>query len=154
MEPIFTLPGVTELSHELPSAALTWGGFAASAVLSIGGIALAYGMYLSGAISAEAMGRRFAPLYTFLVRKWYVDELYNATIVRPLAAFSRFLWRWVDVGFIDGIVNGFAWLIGAIAQRLRRVQTGVVSNYALAIVLGTVIIVGVYLIFGPSFLGK
>jgi len=154
LEPIFTLPGVAPLPHELPSAALTWGGFAASAVLSVGGILLARAMYLTGTISAEAMGARFAPVYRFLVHKWYVDELYNAAIVRPLAAFSRFLWRSVDVGFIDGIVNGLAWLVGAIAQRLRRVQTGVVSNYALAIVLGTVIIVGVYLIFGPSFLGK
>jgi len=154
LEPIFALPGVAALPHELPSAALTWGGFAASTVLSLGGIALAYAMYLTRALSAEAIGARFAPVYRFLVHKWYVDELYNAAIVRPLAAFSRFLWRWVDVGFIDGIVNGLGWLIGAIAQRLRRVQTGVVSNYALAIVLGTVIIVGVYLVLGPLFLGR
>ena len=154
LEPIFTLPGVAALPHELPSTALTWGGFAASTVLSLGGIALAYAMYLSGAINPATIGARFAPVYRFLVHRWYVDELYNATIVHPLAAFSRFLWRWVDIGFIDGIVNDLGWLIGAIAQRLRRVQTGVVSNYALAIVLGTVIIVGVYLIFGPSFLGR
>jgi len=154
LEPIFTLPGVAALPHELPSAALSWGGFLASTVLSVGGIALAYAMYLSGAINPATIGARFTPVYRFLVHKWYVDELYNATIVRPLAAFSRFLWRWVDIGFIDGIVNGIGWLVGALAQRLRRVQTGVVSNYALAIVLGTVLIVGVYLIFGPSFLGR
>jgi len=154
LEPIFTLPGVAALPHELPSAALTWGGFAASTVLSLAGIALAYAMYLSGAINPATIGARFAPVYRFLVHRWYVDELYNATIVRPLAAFSRFLWRWVDIGFIDGLVNGIGWLVGAIAQRLRRVQTGVVSNYALAIVLGTVLIVGVYLIFGPTFLGR
>jgi len=152
--PIFTLPGVAALPHELPAAALSWGGFLASTVLSVGGIALAYTMYLSGAINPATIGARFTPVYRFLVHKWYVDELYNATIVRPLAAFSRFLWRWVDVGFIDGIVNGIGWLVGALAQRLRRVQTGVVSNYALAIVLGTVLIVGVYLIFGPLFLGR
>jgi NADH-quinone oxidoreductase subunit L len=152
--PIFAPPGVAALPHELPSAALTWGGFAASAVLSVGGIALAYAMYLSGALNPATIGARFAPVYRFLVHRWYVDELYNAAIVRPLAAFSRFLWRWVDVGFIDGIVNGLGLLVGAIAQRLRRVQTGVVSNYALAIVLGTVLIVGVYLIFGPTFLGR
>ncbi len=154
LEPIFTLPGVAALPHELPSAALSWGGFLASTVLSVGGIALAYAMYLSGAINPATIGARFTPVYRFLVHKWYVDELYNATIVRPLAAFSRFLWRWVDIGFIDGIVNGIGWLVGALAQRLRRVQTGVVSNYALAIVLGTVLIVGVYLIFGPLFLGR
>ena len=46
------------------------------------------------------------------------------------------------------------YLTGGVSQRLRKVQTGVVSNYALAIVLGTVLIVGVYLIFGPQFLGR
>ena len=154
MEPIFALPGVAAPPHELPSAALTWGGFAASSLLSLGGIALAYAIYRSGALSAEALGARFAPVYHFLVRKWYVDEIYNAALVRPLTAFTGLLWRRVDVGFIDGIVNGVAWTVGATAQRLRRVQTGVVSNYALAIALGTVIIVGVYLIFGPLFLGR
>jgi NADH-quinone oxidoreductase subunit L len=154
LAPVFALPGVAALPHDLPSATLTWGGFAASTVLSLGGIALAYAMYLSGALNPATVGARFAPVYRFLVHRWYVDELYNAAIVRPLAAFSRFLWRWVDVGFIDGIVNGLGLLVGASAQRLRRIQTGVVSNYALAIVLGTVIIVGVYLIFGPSFLGR
>ena len=154
MEPIFALPGVAAPPHELPSAALTWGGFAASSLLSLGGIALAYAIYRSGALSAEALGARFAPVYHFLVHKWYVDEIYNAALVRPLTAFTGLLWRWVDVGFIDGIVNGVAWTVGATAQRLRRVQTGVVSNYALAIALGTVLIVGVYLIFGPLFLGR
>ena len=51
----------------------------------------------------------------------------------------------MDVGIIDGIVNGVASGIGAISQRLRHVQTGLVGNYALAIALGMVIIVGVYL---------
>jgi NADH-quinone oxidoreductase subunit L len=83
-----------------------------------------------------------------------VDEVYDTLIVRPLAFFARILWKWVDAGFIDGIVNGIAYLTGGVSQRLRKVQTGVVSNYALAIVLGTVLIVGVYLVFGPQFLGK
>jgi NADH-quinone oxidoreductase subunit L len=111
-------------------------------------------MYITGQISPKAMGARFGLLYDLFVNKWYVDEIYSAIIVRPLNAFAVFLWKWIDAGFIDGIVNGLAFLTGGISQRLRRVQTGVVSNYALAIVLGTVLIVGVYLIFGPQFLGR
>ena len=56
-----------------------------------------------------------------------------------------FLWRVVDVGIIDGTVNGVAIGIGALSQRLRHVQTGLVANYALAIALGMVVMVGVYL---------
>jgi NADH-quinone oxidoreductase subunit L len=67
--------------------------------------------------------------------------------------FSIALWKWIDAGFIDGIVNGLAFVTGGVSQRLRRVQTGIVSNYALAIALGTVVIVGVYLIWGVQILG-
>ena len=143
-----------EEGHSLPSDALTYGGFAASTILSLGGILLARAMYVTGQISPQAMGQRFGLLYDLFVNKWYVDEIYSAIIVRPLNALAVFLWKWIDAGFIDGIVNGVAYLTGGISQRLRHVQTGVVSNYALAIVLGTVLIVGVYLIFGPQFLGR
>ena len=58
----------------------------------------------------------------------------------------------VDEGIIDATVNGVAIGIAAIAQRLRRVQTGLVSNYALAIALGMVVLVGTYLaIFSDLF---
>jgi NADH-quinone oxidoreductase subunit L len=137
-----------------PSELLTWGGFLASTVMSLAGIWLAYAMYVTGQISPKAMGQRFALLYDLFYHKWYVDEVYDALIVRPMAFFARILWKWVDAGFIDGIVNGVAYLTGGISQRLRKVQTGVVSNYALAIALGTVLIVGAYLVFGPQFLGR
>ncbi len=51
----------------------------------------------------------------------------------------------MDVGVIDAAVNGVATGISATSQRLRTVQTGLVANYALAIALGMVLIVGVYL---------
>ena len=66
-------------------------------------------------------------------------------IVKPLYAFSVFLWKVVDVNIIDAAVNGVAIGIGAISQRLRHVQTGLVANYAFAIALGMVLLVGVYL---------
>ena len=56
-----------------------------------------------------------------------------------------FLWRVVDVGVIDAAVNGVGTGIAGLSQRLRHVQTGLVANYALAIALGMVVIVGVYL---------
>jgi NADH-quinone oxidoreductase subunit L len=51
----------------------------------------------------------------------------------------------VDTRIIDGAVNGVGFGIGAVSQRLRHVQTGLVTNYALAIALGMVVLVGIYL---------
>jgi NADH-quinone oxidoreductase subunit L len=116
-----------------------------STVVALGGIGVAYLTYITGAMSAREVGARFAGVYRFLLNKWYFDELYDVLFVRPMRAFSVFLWRVVDVGVIDAAVNGVALGIGAIAQRLRHVQTGLVANYALAIALGMVVLVGVYL---------
>ncbi len=88
---------------------------------------------------------RASALYLFLRDKWRWDELYNGAIVRPLGNLANALWRVVDVRIIDAAVNGVGFGIGAVSQRLRHVQTGLVTNYALAIALGMVVLVGIYL---------
>ena len=115
-----------------------------STLAAVGGILAAWLTYSRGSISAEAIGERYPALYRFLLNKWYFDELYDGLIVRPLRTASMFLWRIVDIGVIDAAVNGVAAGIGGISQRLRHVQTGFVANYALAIALGMVLLVGVY----------
>jgi NADH-quinone oxidoreductase subunit L len=117
-----------------------------STAVALGGIFLAYLYYISGRFSAEATAARFNGIYTFLYNKWWFDEIYDRYIVKPLYRFAMFLWQVVDVKIIDGTVNGIARLTMETSQQLRRVQTGVVSNYALAIALGTVVIIGVYLV--------
>ena len=130
--------------HAIPvSTTVTMGVI--STIAALGGIAVAYLAYVTGAISPREVGARFQGLYQFLLNKWYFDELYDRVFVRPLRAFSTFLWRVIDVGVIDAAVNGVALGIGAVAQRLRHVQTGLVANYALAIALGMVVLLGVYL---------
>jgi NADH-quinone oxidoreductase subunit L len=132
-----------EEHHVATSTSITFGII--STIVALGGIAVAYLAYFSGAINPREVGARFQGLYQFLLNKWYIDELYDRVFVRPLRAFSTFLWRVIDVGVIDAAVNGVAIGIGAIAQRLRHVQTGLVANYALAIALGMVVLLGVYL---------
>ncbi len=116
-----------------------------STVVAVAGVLVAYLTYVTGTISAVSIGARFSGLYQFLYDKWRFDELYDAILVRPLTNLAYTLWRVVDVGIIDATVNGVATGIGAVSQRLRHVQTGLVANYALAIALGMVLIVGVYL---------
>jgi NADH-quinone oxidoreductase subunit L len=75
-----------------------------------------------------------------LYHKYYVDELYDRLIVRPLVAFSRvFLWRVVDQGVVDGVaVNGSARLFRAVGWVGSRIQTGQVGLYIVVFVAGAV----------------
>lgn len=116
-----------------------------STIVALSGIAVAYLTYIRKSISAQAVGARFPGLYQFLLNKWYIDDIYAMVIVKPMVSLSNFLWKVVDVNIIDAAVNGVAIGIGALSQRLRHVQTGLVANYAFAIALGMVLLVGVYL---------
>src|SRR5699024_7480560 len=69
-----------------------------STAVALGGIFFAYLTYMRGSISARALSEKYEGVYNFLLNKWYLDELYDAVIVRPLKAFSTFLWKIVDVG--------------------------------------------------------
>ncbi len=133
----------THETHVSTATTVTFGII--STIIAVSGIFVAYLTYITGTISATAIGARFAPLYQLFVNKWYLDEIYHNYITMPFYNFAMFLWRIVDVKIIDGTVNGVAALIGAISQRMRTVQTGLLANYALGIALGMVIIVGIYL---------
>ena len=116
-----------------------------SSLVALAGIAVAYLYYLGGQLDPRAAAARFPAVYQFLFNKWYFDELYDRVIVQPAKNLAMVLWRIVDEGIIDATVNGVANGIGALSQRLRHVQTGLVANSALAIALGMVVMVGIYL---------
>jgi NADH-quinone oxidoreductase subunit L len=118
---------------------------AISTIVALAGIFVAYLVYIAKRIDPVSVAERTGNLYDFLYNKWYFDELYDRWFVKPAKWLADTMWRVVDVGIIDGTVNGVAGLIGAASQRVRHVQTGLVANYALAIALGMVVIVGVYL---------
>jgi len=77
-----------------------------------------------------------------LYRKYYVDEAYDALIVRPLHAVSRFSWRFVDSVIIDGTVN----VVGNLARAFGWVgslfQTGQINTYAFILTIGVLAILG------------
>ena len=81
-----------------------------------------------------------AAWHKLLTNKYYVDEFYDAAIVRPLRATARFLHRVVDVGIVDGIVRRVAWLFGATGNEVRRVQNGDIQTYVTALVVGLAVI--------------
>jgi NADH-quinone oxidoreductase subunit L len=110
------------------------------------GIGLAYFFFIRRPDAAEDVAVRAAPVHRTLLNKYYVDEFYDAAVVRPLMrASDRVLWKVVDAGIIDGAVNGTASLVGGGSSVLRRLQTGSVRVYAVSIVLGVVVVLGYYL---------
>jgi NADH-quinone oxidoreductase subunit L len=135
-----------EEAHDAEHIALERTLMGVSSAIAIGGLLLASFIWLKRRDIADQMARNFAPLHRLLLNKYYVDEVYDATIVRPVQAVSREgLWRGVDVGVIDGAVNGVAAIVDAGSLMLRRLQTGSVRAYAGSLFLGVVIMLGYYL---------
>jgi NADH-quinone oxidoreductase subunit L len=115
-----------------------------SSFMALLGIVLAYLTYMSKRIDPKAVAEKYSGIFNLLNNKWYIDAFYDNWIVLPMRRFSLFLWQEVDVKIIDGAVMGVASSFSWLSSKLRRVQTGLVGNYALAIALGMVVIVGIY----------
>jgi NADH-quinone oxidoreductase subunit L len=116
--------------------------------VAIGVVGVSLGVFIWGRRRdiADAMARQFRALHALLLNKYYVDEIYDATIVRPIRVISEEgLWRGADVRLIDGAVNAVATIVDEGATVLRRLQSGSVRTYAGSVVLGVVVILGYYL---------
>jgi len=124
------------------SAALEYLLMAGSVGVALCGIGLAYYLYRVRTEKPKEIAGRVPGLYDVVFHKYYVDEIYDAAIVRRIVNGSIWLWEAFDATFIDGIVNGVATMVRGAGDRIRRVQTGVVGNYALSLLLGAVILVG------------
>ncbi len=110
------------------------------------GIGIAFYYFLKNRQAADAMAARFSGLRTLLQNKYYVDEIYDATVVQPIRIVSTDgLWQVVDVKVIDGAVNGVGQTVTGASQLVRRLQTGSVRAYAASVFLGVVAILGYYL---------
>jgi NADH-quinone oxidoreductase subunit L len=117
-----------------------------SSVVAIAGIALAAFVWLKRRELADKAAAAFPGLYRLLLNKYYVDEVYDATIVEPIRIVSQEgLWRGIDVNIIDGAVNGTASIVDGGSSLLRRLQSGSVRGYAGSLFLGVVLILGYYL---------
>jgi NADH-quinone oxidoreductase subunit L len=117
-----------------------------SSAIALLGIGIAWFLWLRRRDIVTELSRSFAPVQRLLLNKYYVDEIYDAAIVRPVHVASREgLWRGFDVKVIDGAVNGTATLVDGGAWLLRRLQTGSVRAYAGGVFVGVVVILGYYL---------
>jgi NADH-quinone oxidoreductase subunit L len=113
-----------------------------SVAVGLGGIALAYLFYVAVPSLPDTVANGLRWLYTPIYNKYFVDEFYNATVVRPTVDGSRtLLWRGVDVTVIDGAVNGIGKDARIIGGVLKLAQSGFIRNYAAWVVAGSILVI-------------
>jgi NADH-quinone oxidoreductase subunit L len=121
------------------AGSVEWTVMIVSTLVALAGFLLARKLYHGRELAAdEAFERRSPAVARTLENKYYVDELYAATIVRPLEVSSRFLWKVIDA-IIDGIAAMLGFTVRGFGDLLRFFQTGNVRNYALMFFLGVVV---------------
>jgi NADH-quinone oxidoreductase subunit L len=115
----------------------------ASTLVAFAGIGLGWFFFLKRRDLADAMASRFSDLHRLLLRKYYVDEIYDAGLVQPLKIVSeQVLWKGIDVGVIDGAVNGAGVTVRGASGWLRQLQTGSIRAYAASLMLGVLLVLG------------
>ena len=142
LEPSFGVMPVAEVAeHGLEGTLML-----VSVAAAIAGIVIAAYFFLRNRGAADAIAARFGGVQRLLLNKYYVDEIYDATVVQPIQIVSeQALWKIVDVGVIDAAVNGVGKTVAGSSALLRRVQTGSVRAYAASVFFGVVAILGYYL---------
>ena len=139
LSPIFTKSAWTSAIVVGPDISLstTWISTGLSVALGLLGILGAWALYRNGFQYKENRN----PLYQLVFSKYYIDELFIALLINPLVEVGRALSRYFEGDVLDGGSRGVGWVISRSGSALRRLQTGYVRNYALAILFGVVLIV-------------
>ena len=119
---------------------VTWGFIATGLALAV--VIGASRFFLSRPVAVAEADVQPTGIGKLLYNKWYVDELYDRVVVQPVVALSRFLWRSIDRGLIDGTVNA----VGSVSRGLgwfgSLMQTGQLNTYAFILALGALALLG------------
>ena len=107
-----------------------------SIVAAVLGLSVAYLWYIKNPQKPGQLAEKYKTAYRLLLNKYYIDEIYDYLIIKPLYVLSLIFWKIFDVRIVDGLVNGVAGMFGGISERVRIVHTGYVRNYALVFLLG------------------
>jgi len=130
---------------------------AISTIVAVIGIILAMYLYLGERTQADRLYKAFnlnsnglfGSPYKASSNKFYIDELYDWTIVQPLRLLA-WIAAWFDRTVIDGLVNLMGWIPAATGALMRSLQMGLVQFYALAMVLGAVILIFARLMYAAG----
>jgi NADH-quinone oxidoreductase subunit L len=139
LEPVVA-PAAALMPAHLPHGATEYALIGAAVVIAVIGLVAGYRATLAGPILVAKAAPPEQGFANVLFNKYYIDEIYQALIVRPLVAISRLLlWRFVDQGIIDGAaVNGSAGLARGLGWLGSRLQSGQLGFYVIIFLVGAV----------------
>lgn len=143
LEPVFH--GAGAAAHHEGTAA--YGIMAVATLMGLTGIGAAYYLYVLNPGLPDRLAHQWRAAYELSLHKWYIDEAYDRSLVRPTISAAQGLWKYVDVAIIDGAVNGVARAVAWGGWFIRLTQSGQTQHYALGMTLGAVVILTVYLLF-------
>jgi NADH-quinone oxidoreductase subunit L len=146
LTPVFTNPNWTNVPVQVPVASLSlqWLSTGLSIGLGILGILGAWALYRNGFYYKENKN----PLYQLALHKYYIDEFFILALVRPVLWIGRTASRLLERDVLDGGSRGVGKVFIGTSGLLRRLQSGYMRNYALAILLGVVLIIVFYAVRG------
>ena len=137
--------GAAEAAHGV-SPALEWGLLLLGGLIGLAGVLFAWRAYSRhGLAFDEKVKQAWGALYRRAAAKYHWDEFYERVVRRPLIGGAAEGMAEFDADVVDGAVNGMGTGARASAGRLRLLQTGFVGSYALAIVLGTALVLALVL---------
>jgi NADH-quinone oxidoreductase subunit L len=140
-------PAGHEVVHDEGKTQLELSLMAVSIAVALLGIGIATFYFKSDPSRADRLAASLPGLHRLLLNKYYVDEAYDATLVQPVKVTSeQVLWKVVDAGAIDGMVNGTGAVVRGGAAVLRLLQTGSVRAYAASLFIGVIFVLAYYLI--------
>ena len=146
LEPVFAYPSALPIQIEHAGGANYWLLAVVAALLGVAGIVGAYTAYVARPTISANLARQYAGLHRLLTNRYYVDELYDFALVRPVKVLGRWLGASFDRG-LDNAVDALGYLVREASAALRELQTGYVRNYALMIFVGAVLVIG-FIVFG------
>jgi NADH-quinone oxidoreductase subunit L len=135
-------PAMPEGAHG--SVATEWWLMGLTLGLATAGILAARHLYLTHTEKAARLAGSLAGIRVLLANKYYVDEIYDFLIVKPVVGLGYLFWQITDVRIIDGLANGSAGLMRVLGRLGSRLQSGAIRNYVLVFTLGVVLILGYY----------
>jgi len=118
----------------------------AATLSALAGIGLAFFFYRRSPDTPIRLARRFPGVYRLLIGKYYVDEAYDAAVVRPLVRGAGWVYEHFDLKVIDGALNGSTAAAGLAGRGLNVLQSGLLRDYALAFLMGAILFLGFLLL--------
>jgi NADH-quinone oxidoreductase subunit L len=142
LEPIFRNSNLLTTPHHLSHSTeyFLMGASVIGALVMLIFAWIKFSKYQKNITEATGLGK-------VLENKWYVDELYEAVILKPINAFAGFLNKVIENSVIDGMVNGVGKLVNYSSRQIRLIQSGLVGNYILLMVAGILILFIIQLFF-------